>query len=37
MFCEPNEKMMMENARAVRRTVDAHEEARERKRAETLH
>jgi hypothetical protein len=35
MFCDRNEKMMMENARAVRRSVDAHEEARERKRAET--
>src|SRR5260370_11760611 len=34
MFCDRNEKMMMENARAVRRSVDAHEEARERKRAE---
>ena len=35
MFCDRNEKMMMENARAVRRSVDAQEEARERKRAET--
>jgi hypothetical protein len=35
MFCDRNEKMMMENARTVRRSVDAHEEARERKRAET--
>jgi hypothetical protein len=35
MFCDRNEKMTMENARAVRRSVDAHEEARERKRAET--
>ena len=26
---------MMENARTVRRSVDAHEQARERKRAET--
>src|ERR1017187_6941586 len=31
MFCDRNEKMMMENARAVRRSVDAQE----RKRAET--
>jgi hypothetical protein len=35
MFCDRNEKMMMENARAVRRSVDAQEEARERKRAKT--
>ena len=35
MFCDRNEKMMMENARAVRQSVDAQEEARERKRAET--
>jgi len=36
MFCDRNEKMMMmENARAVRRSVDAQEEARERKRAES--
>jgi hypothetical protein len=35
MFCERNEKMMMEIARTVR--MSAHEEARERKRAETLH
>jgi hypothetical protein len=33
MFCDRNEKMMMENARAVRRSVDAQEETRERKRA----
>jgi hypothetical protein len=31
MFCDRNEKMMMENARAVRRSVDAQEEAREKK------
>ncbi len=30
MFCDRNEKMMMENARAVRWSVDAHEQARER-------
>jgi hypothetical protein len=35
MFCDRNEKMVMENARAVRRSVDAQEEAGERKRAET--
>jgi hypothetical protein len=35
MFCDRNEKMAMENARAVRRSVDAQEEAGERKRAET--
>src|ERR1019366_10009996 len=34
MFCDRNEKMMTENARAVRRSADAQEEARERKRAE---
>src|SRR5712692_9067408 len=36
MFCDRNEKMMMiENARAMRWSVDANEEARERKRAKT--
>src|SRR6266566_492256 len=30
MFRDRNEKMMMENARAVRWSVDAHEQARER-------
>src|SRR6266853_2949111 len=35
MFCDRNEKMMMENARTVRRSVDAQEEDRERKRAKT--
>ena len=31
MFCDRNEKTMMENARAVRQSVDAQEEAREKK------
>jgi hypothetical protein len=35
MFCDRNETMMMENARTVRRSVDANEEARERKSAKT--
>jgi hypothetical protein len=32
MFCDRNEKMM-ENARAVRRSVDAQEEARGKKKS----
>ena len=35
MFCDRNETMMMQNARTVRRSVDAQEEARERERAKT--
>jgi hypothetical protein len=35
MFSDRNETMMMENARTVRRSVDANEEARERKSAES--
>jgi hypothetical protein len=35
MFWDRNKKMMMENARTVRRSVDANEQARERKRAKT--
>src|SRR6202158_2344876 len=36
MFCDRNKKTMMQNARTVRRRVDAHEEARERKSAKTI-
>jgi hypothetical protein len=37
MFCDRNEKtMMMENARAVRWSVDAHEQARERAKTTPL-
>jgi hypothetical protein len=32
MFCDRNKTMIVENARAVRRSVDAHEEAREKER-----
>ena len=35
MFLDRNEKMTMENARAVRRSLNANEQSRERKRAET--
>jgi hypothetical protein len=34
MFCDRNETMMMENARAVRRSVDAHEEGPRKKKSE---
>ena len=36
MFCDRNEKMMMENARTVRRSVDANEQARERAKTTPL-
>jgi len=36
MFCDRNEKMMLENARTVRRSVDANEQARERAKTTPL-
>ena len=36
MFCDRNETMMMENARTVRRSVDANEQARERAKTTPL-
>jgi hypothetical protein len=33
MFCDRNETMMMENARAVRRSVDVHEEGPRKKKS----
>jgi hypothetical protein len=38
MFCDRNETMMLENARAVRRSVAAHEEGpRKNKERKPLH
>ena len=36
MFCDRNETMMMQNARTVRRSVDANEQARERAKTTPL-
>src|SRR5438105_2276562 len=36
MFCDRNQTMMMENARTVRRSVDANEQARERAKTTPL-
>src|ERR1700719_764178 len=36
MFCDRNEKMMLENARTVRRSVDANQQTRERAKTTPL-